>query len=132
MAPTRLGLQGRDRRGTRRFGTLAAQRNVATPGTAPIVPVMAAYRAPRGKTITCANWQIEAAYRMVQNNLDAEVAEDPERLIVYGGLGKAARNPEALQGILATLRRLRPEQTMLVQSLTRRMSIITERIRPGR
>jgi urocanate hydratase len=77
---------------------------------------MAAYRAPRGKTITCANWQIEAAYRMVQNNLDAEVAEDPERLIVYGGLGKAARNPEALQRILATLRRLRPEQTMLVQS----------------
>ncbi|HZN38345.1 MAG TPA: urocanate hydratase [Planctomycetota bacterium] len=77
---------------------------------------MAAYRAPRGKTITCANWQIEAAYRMVQNNLDAEVAEDPERLIVYGGLGKAARNPDALQGILATLRRLRPEQTMLVQS----------------
>jgi len=77
---------------------------------------MTAYRAPRGKTITCANWQIEAAYRMVQNNLDAEVAEDPERLIVYGGLGKAARNPEALQGILATLRRLRPEQTMLVQS----------------
>jgi urocanate hydratase len=77
---------------------------------------MTAYRAPRGKTITCANWQIEAAYRMVQNNLDAEVAEDPERLIVYGGLGKAARNPDALQGILATLRRLRPEQTMLVQS----------------
>src|SRR5262245_3709550 len=77
---------------------------------------MAAYRAPRGKTITCANWQIEAAYRMVQNNLDAEVAEDPERLIVYGGLGKAARNPDALQGILAALRRLRPDQTMLVQS----------------
>jgi urocanate hydratase len=74
------------------------------------------YRAPRGKTLTCANWQIEAAYRMVQNNLDAEVAEDPEQLIVYGGLGKAARNPAALQGILATLRRLQPDQTMLVQS----------------
>ncbi|MBL9078892.1 MAG: urocanate hydratase [Planctomycetes bacterium] len=74
------------------------------------------YRAPRGKTLTCANWQIEAAYRMLQNNLDAEVAEDPERLIVYGGLGKAARNPAALQGILATLRRLQPDQTMLVQS----------------
>ena len=77
---------------------------------------MTAYRAPRGKTLTCANWQIEAAYRMVQNNLDQEVAEDPEKLIVYGGLGKAARNPEALQGILATLRRLQPDQTMLVQS----------------
>ncbi|MFY9342309.1 MAG: urocanate hydratase [Planctomycetota bacterium] len=74
------------------------------------------YRAPRGPSLTCANWQIEAAFRMVQNNLDAEVAEDPERLIVYGGLGKAARNPEALQQILATLRRLRPDQTMLVQS----------------
>ena len=77
---------------------------------------MTAYRAPRGNTLTCANWQIEAAYRMVQNNLDREVAEDPERLIVYGGLGKAARNPEALQGILATLRRLAPDETMLVQS----------------
>src|SRR5687768_811167 len=74
------------------------------------------YRAPRGRTLTCANWQIEAAFRMIQNNLDADVAEDPERLIVYGGLGKAARNPEALQAILATLRRLRPDQTMLVQS----------------
>jgi urocanate hydratase len=77
---------------------------------------MTEYRAPRGKALTCANWQIEAAYRMVQNNLDRDVAEDPERLIVYGGLGKAARNPEALQKILATLRRLRPDETMLVQS----------------
>jgi urocanate hydratase len=77
---------------------------------------MSAYRAPRGTELHCVNWQIEAAYRMVQNNLDAEVAEDPERLIVYGGLGKAARNPEALQRILATLRRLQPAQTMLVQS----------------
>jgi urocanate hydratase len=76
----------------------------------------ASYRAPRGSARTCANWQIEAAYRMVQNNLDREVAEDPERLIVYGGLGKAARNPEALQKILATLRRLQPDETMLVQS----------------
>ncbi|MBL8727800.1 MAG: urocanate hydratase [Planctomycetes bacterium] len=74
------------------------------------------YQAPRGRTLTCANWQIEAAYRMVQNNLDSEVAEDPEHLIVYGGLGKAARDPAALQGILATLRRLQPDQTMLVQS----------------
>ncbi|HEX5051999.1 MAG TPA: urocanate hydratase [Planctomycetota bacterium] len=77
---------------------------------------MTAYRAPRGTKLTCATWQIEAAYRMVLNNLDGEVAEDPERLIVYGGLGKAARNPEALQRILATLRRLKPTETMLVQS----------------
>jgi urocanate hydratase len=74
------------------------------------------FRAPRGPEIRCANWQIEAAYRMVQNNLDAEVAEDPANLIVYGGLGKAARNHEALHKILATLRRLRPDETMLVQS----------------
>ena len=68
------------------------------------------YRAPRGNELSCANWQIEAAYRMIQNNLDAEVAEDPERLVVYGGSGKAARNVEALQGILATLRRLKPDE----------------------
>ncbi|MCY2956259.1 MAG: urocanate hydratase [Planctomycetota bacterium] len=74
------------------------------------------FRAPRGLQLTCANWQIEAAYRMVQNNLDADVAEDPENLIVYGGLGKAARNHEALHKILATLRRLQPDETMLVQS----------------
>ena len=53
---------------------------------------------------------------MIQNNLDPEVAEDPENLIVYGGLGKAARDHEALQKILATLRRLQPDETMLVQS----------------
>jgi urocanate hydratase len=74
------------------------------------------FRAPRGTSITCANWQIEAMYRMVQNNLDPEVAEDPARLIVYGGSGQAARNHEALADILATLRRLRPDETMLVQS----------------
>jgi urocanate hydratase len=77
---------------------------------------MTDYRAPRGTELTCSNWQIEAAYRMVLNNLDPEVAEDPEKLIVYGGLGKAARNPEALQKILATLRRLQPDETMMVQS----------------
>ena len=77
---------------------------------------MTEYRAPRGTELTCSNWQIEAAYRMVQNNLDREVAEDPEKLIVYGGLGKAARNPEALHKILQTLRRLQPDETMLVQS----------------
>jgi len=73
-------------------------------------------RAPRGTQITCANWLIEAAYRMLQNNLDPEVAEDPARLVVYGGSGQAARNEEALSGILATLRRLQPDETMLVQS----------------
>jgi urocanate hydratase len=74
------------------------------------------FRAPRGTSLSCANWQIEAVYRMVQNNLDPEVAEDPARLIVYGGSGKAARSHEALHGILETLLRLRPDETMLVQS----------------
>ena len=58
------------------------------------------FRSPRGSALSCANWQIEAAYRMVQNNLDPDVAEDPANLIVYGGLGKAARNHEALHRIL--------------------------------
>ena len=49
-------------------------------------------RAPRGTSISCANWQIEAAYRMLQNNLDPEVAENPDALVVYGNIGKAARN----------------------------------------
>ena len=79
-------------------------------------PEAVTFRAPRGSQLTCANWQIEAPFRMLQNNLDAEVAEDPARLIVYGGSGQAARNHEALRGILATLRRLQPDQTMLVQS----------------
>ena len=73
-------------------------------------------RAPRGPQLTCANWQIEAAYRMLQNNLDPEVAFDPENLIVYGGRGRAARNWQAFEAILATLRRLRPDETLLVQS----------------
>ena len=73
-------------------------------------------RAPRGTTLTCRNWQIEAAYRMIQNNLDPEVAERPAELIVYGGLGKAARNWECFDAILESLRKLEPDQTLLVQS----------------
>ncbi len=73
-------------------------------------------RAPRGTTLHCANWQIEAAYRMIQNNLDPDVAFDPAHLIVYGGRGRAARNWECFDAILATLRRLQPDETLLVQS----------------
>jgi urocanate hydratase len=73
-------------------------------------------RAPRGTQLTCQNWLIEAAYRMLQNNLDPEVAFDPDNLIVYGGRGKAARNWDAFEAILATLRRLQPDETLLVQS----------------
>jgi urocanate hydratase len=72
--------------------------------------------APRGTTLHCRNWQIEAPYRMLLNNLDPEVAEDPENLVVYGGSGKAARNRECLDAILHSLRNLAPDETLLVQS----------------
>ncbi|GAB4477160.1 MAG: urocanate hydratase [Anaerolineae bacterium] len=73
-------------------------------------------RAPRGTELTCKNWLIEAAYRMIQNNLDPEVAEMPERLVVYGGRGQAARDWESFEAILETLRSLEPDETLLVQS----------------
>ena len=73
-------------------------------------------RAPRGTTLSCLGWQQEAALRMLMNNLDPEVAERPEQLIVYGGIGKAARNWECYDAIVATLRRLKNDETLLVQS----------------
>jgi urocanate hydratase len=73
-------------------------------------------RAPRGAQISCRNWQIEAAYRMIQNNLDPEVAENPQALVVYGGIGKAARNWDCYDAILASLRALEPDQSLLIQS----------------
>jgi urocanate hydratase len=73
-------------------------------------------RAPRGTQLTCKNWLIEAPYRMIQNNLDPEVAGDPENLIVYGGRGKAARNWDSFDAILESLRNLEPDETLLVQS----------------
>ncbi|MGB5161245.1 MAG: urocanate hydratase [Thermoanaerobaculia bacterium] len=73
-------------------------------------------RAPRGTTLTCKGWQQEAALRMLMNNLDPEVAEHPEELIVYGGSGKAARNWECYEAIVASLKRLESDETLLVQS----------------
>jgi urocanate hydratase len=73
-------------------------------------------RSPRGTHLTCKNWLIEAPYRMLLNNLDPEVAGDPENLIVYGGRGKAARNWECFDAILASLRSLEPDETLLIQS----------------
>ncbi len=73
-------------------------------------------RAPRGEKLTCKNWQIEAVYRMIQNNLDPEVAERPQDLVVYGGRGQAARSWEAFDAILDSLRSLEPDETLLVQS----------------
>lgn len=72
--------------------------------------------APKGNTLNCKNWVSEAAFRMIQNNLDPEVAERPEDLVVYGGIGKAARNWEAFDGILNALKNLEEDETLLVQS----------------
>ncbi len=72
--------------------------------------------APTGTQLSCKNWQIEAVYRMIQNNLDPDVAENPDELVVYGGKGKAARNWESFEAILSTLKNLEPDETMLVQS----------------
>jgi urocanate hydratase len=73
-------------------------------------------RAPRGTTLSCRGWQQEAALRMLMNNLDPEVAERPEQLIVYGGIGKAARNWECYDAIVAALQRLEGDETLIVQS----------------
>ncbi len=73
-------------------------------------------RAPRGTQLTCKSWTTEAAYRMIQNNLDPEVAERPEDLVVYGGIGKAARNWPAFDAILKYLENLEDDETLLVQS----------------
>ena len=85
---------------------------VPVPATSLARPV----RAPRGTEISCANWLIEAAYRMLQNNLDPEVAENPDALVVYGGIGKAARNWDCFDAILTALRALKEDETLLIQS----------------
>ena len=73
-------------------------------------------KAPRGSKLNCKGWQQEAAYRMIQNNLDGEVAELPDQLIVYGGKGKAARNWDSYAKILTALKELENDETLLVQS----------------
>ncbi|REJ78660.1 MAG: urocanate hydratase [Acidobacteria bacterium] len=73
-------------------------------------------RAPRGTELTCKSWLTEAAYRMIQNNLDPDVAFDPDNLIVYGGRGKAARDWESFDAILESLKSLEDDETLLVQS----------------
>jgi urocanate hydratase len=72
--------------------------------------------APTGTTLTCKSWGAEAAYRMIQNNLDPDVAERPDELVVYGGSGKAARNWECYDAILNLLKELESDETLLVQS----------------
>src|SRR4051812_3728639 len=73
-------------------------------------------KAPTGTKLHCKGWLQEAAYRMLQNNLDPEVAENPDALVVYGGIGKAARNWDCLEAILASLRALKADETLLIQS----------------
>src|SRR5579862_7152838 len=73
-------------------------------------------RAPRGTSISCKGWQQEAAMRMLMNNLDEEVAENPRKLVVYGGSGRAARSWEAYHAIVRALRSLEGDETLLVQS----------------
>src|SRR5256886_10553638 len=73
-------------------------------------------RAPRGAKLNCKGWHQEAALRCLMNNLDAEVAEKPDDLIVYGGAGKAARNWESFDAIVRSLHELENDETLLVQS----------------
>ena len=73
-------------------------------------------RAPRGTQLSCKNWITEAAYRMIQNNLDPEVAENPKHLVVYGGIGRAARDWACYDQILASLRELNDDESLLIQS----------------
>ena len=73
-------------------------------------------KAPRGTELTAKSWATEAPLRMLMNNLDPDVAEDPENLIVYGGIGKAARNWECYEQIIASLKNLEMDETLLIQS----------------
>src|SRR4051794_6436506 len=91
---------------------VAAAAEPRTPSPAGPRPV----RAPRGGERSCKGWVQEAALRMLMNNLDPEVAEDPDRLVVYGGSGRAARSWQAFDSIVASLRKLGDEETLLVQS----------------
>jgi urocanate hydratase len=73
-------------------------------------------KSPVGTSLSCANWQIEAPFRMLQNNLDPDVAERPDDLVVYGGTGRAARSWDAYDAMLRTMKGMKPDETMLVQS----------------
>src|SRR5580704_1286964 len=73
-------------------------------------------RAARGSTLSCRSWLTEAPLRMLMNNLDPEVAERPAELVVYGGIGKAARNWQCYEQIVSALRQLQEDETLLIQS----------------
>ena len=73
-------------------------------------------QSPTGSALNCKNWQLEAPFRMIQNNLDSSVAENPDNLVVYGGKGKAARNWNSYDSILKCLKRMDIDETLLIQS----------------
>jgi len=98
------------------LSTPARRANAPGPSPAMSTPGPRVVRAPRGPTRTCLTWQAEAALRMLMNNLDPEVAERPEELVVYGGRGQAARDWACFDAIVACLRRLGRDETLLVQS----------------
>ena len=89
---------------------------MTAPNHPPVRALPRTVRAPRGTSLSCKNWLTEAAYRMLQNNLDPEVAENPDALVVYGGIGKAARNWDCYEAILKSLRELNEDETLLIQS----------------
>jgi urocanate hydratase len=103
------------RRADREFGGKTSLKHSSTENDLRFDPIRV-IKAPRGTTLTCRNWLIEAAYRMIQNNLDADVAEDPHRLVVYGGSGRAARNWPCYDGIIAALKELEEDESLLIQS----------------
>ncbi|RMD60816.1 MAG: urocanate hydratase, partial [Planctomycetota bacterium] len=96
----------------------ASRSSAATPSRDGVLPSPSdrVVRAPRGPERTCSTWQAEAALRMLMNNLDPEVAEDPARLVVYGGRGQAARDWACFDAIVESLKKLAPDETLLVQS----------------
>lgn len=87
-----------------------------SPATDPRHDPSRVIRSPRGNQLSCKSWLTEAPFRMLQNNLDPDVAEDPKSLVVYGGIGRAARNWECFDQILASLKALNEDETLLVQS----------------
>ena len=87
--------------------------------------------APTGSELTCKGWVQEAALRMLLNNLDPVVAENPRELVVYGGIGRAARNWECFDAIVATLRRLESDETLLIQSGNPWAYFVPTKRRPG-
>ena len=108
--------RGRDRRRGRVARSERSRDTARDAAVEALCGDLSAIRAPRGSSLNALSWQTEAPLRMLLNNLDSEVAEHPERLVVYGGTGRAARSHEALKDIVRTLLRLRADETLLVQS----------------